>query len=177
MRSMLLLGASALALVACGGNVVVDATSTTGTGGSTSSTSSSSSTTSTTSSTTSASSSSSGAPCPDPFPGVEATCTTEGMTCAVPGACCQGNAVCQNGFWSYQAPACAQPCSMTCGPDGFACAVGEVCVALLGPTTVYQCAPNPCGSGNLSCVCADALCTPSKLSCNNIQMGFKVLCD
>jgi hypothetical protein len=102
-------------------------------------------------------------------------CSSEGMTCPVPGACCGGTAVCQNGFWSYQ-PSCHDACTLDCGPNGFACNLGLVCVTYIGMTTVYQCVPSPC-EGALSCSCAGQLCANEGMMCNNIQMGFKVLCD
>jgi hypothetical protein len=36
--------------------------------------------------------------------------------------------------------------------------------------------PSPC-EGALSCSCAASLCANEGMMCNNIQMGFKVLCD
>jgi len=169
---------AALALAACGGNVVVDGTGGTGgTGGSTSTTSTSSSSSS--SSTTSSSSSSSGTvtTCPDPFPGVEAPCTEEGQVCGVPLACCGGHATCTGGRWTYQEQPCAQPCGLDCGPDGFSCQGGALCVALIGETTRYQCAADPCAGAPLACSCAQPLCANGMLTCNNIQQDFKVLCD
>jgi hypothetical protein len=95
----------------------------------------------------------------------------------VPGACCSGKAVCLNGFWKYVPPSCPpQNCTLECGPDGFACDPNLVCATYIGMTTVYQCVPNPC-TGPLSCSCAAELCAEEGMMCNNIQMGFKVLCD
>jgi hypothetical protein len=63
-----------------------------------------------------------------------------------------------------------------CGPDGFACAVGFVCVAYIAQITTYQCAASPC-AGGLGCDCAAQLCAAEGLACNNVEQGFKVLCD
>lgn len=167
--------ASLAGIGACGGRVVVDVT---GNGGASSSASTAS--TGPGPSTTVASSSSTGAGggCPAaPFPSVEGACTQEGLACPVPNACCGGQAVCMGGFWTYQAtPPCNMPCSPDCGPGGFACAGGKVCVTFLGKTTTYQCADPPC-QGPLTCGCAAPLCMIEGLVCNNIQDGFKVLCD
>ncbi|MFT3770594.1 MAG: hypothetical protein QM820_34640 [Minicystis sp.] len=114
--------------------------------------------------------------CPQPFPGVQGPCDHEGLQCPVPLACCGGNVTCKNGFWQHSAPACGQPCTSDCGPDGFACQAGAVCIAYIGPVTTYQCRENPC-SGPLACGCAGALCAEQMMSCNNIQDGFKILCD
>jgi hypothetical protein len=181
-----LVGAIVASVVACGGNVVVDGMSAVGgsvaTGGMMGGMPTTSTTTSTVSGSSSSSSSvvsssSSGSPaCPSPFPGIEATCTSEGLACSVPGACCAGKAVCLNGFWKYLPVPCMQSCTLTCGPDGFTCDGGLACVTYIGMTTVYQCAPNPC-AGALSCSCAASLCAEEGMMCNNIQMGFKVLCD
>jgi hypothetical protein len=67
-------------------------------------------------------------------------------------------------------------CTPPCGPDGFACDTGLVCVTYIGQTTAYQCAQDPC-PGPLSCSCAAFFCVAEGMACNNIQMGFKVLCD
>jgi hypothetical protein len=177
MRSFLL-SAACTVLVACGGNVVVDATA--GSGGKGGSGGAggmaTASTTATTSTSSSSSSSSGSSGCPVPFSGVEGACSTAGMTCPVPGACCDGTAVCENGFWKYLPPPCQQLCTPECGPDGFACAGNRICVANIGQTTTYECAPNPCAPGPVDCACAAPLCA-AQLMCNNIQMGFKVLCD
>ena len=90
-------------------------------------------------------------------------------------ACCGGHATCTNGFWTYQENLCGLACGMSCGPDEFTCAEGAVCVALIGETTTYLCEEDPCAGALLSCSCAASLC--GSLMCNNIQQGFKVLCD
>lgn len=176
------------ALAACGGKVVVDGTGgaggTGGTGGMftssgcldcTTTTTTTATTTTTTTSTTSTSSSGNPA-CPDPFPGIFTKCDVEGMECPIPLACCGGDALCKGGFWQYIGPFCDQPCAPDCGPDGFACTPGAVCVAHIGPITTYQCEKDPCPNG-LACSCAEPLCAEQMMSCNNIQGGFKVLCD
>jgi hypothetical protein len=177
-----LLGAAAALLPACGAKVTVDGTTgaagAAGTGGAASSSSSGAGgTTLTTTTTTSSGTGGSAGGCPDPFPGIEAPCPTEGQTCAVPLACCGGQAFCTNGFWMFAAQPCAQPCSLDCGPNGFSCGLGGTCVAYIGMTaTTYECRPSPC-PGDLACSCAEMLCQEEGLTCNNIQQGFKVLCD
>lgn len=184
---------AALALAACGGNVVVDGSpgtggtggtggatatsSTTSTSSSTTSTSSSSSTSSTSSTSGTSSSSGSVTGCPDPFPGVEAPCSQEGQSCSVPLACCGGSVTCTNGFWTYRENPCGLPCGQPCGPDDFTCSAGTVCVALIGETTRYYCAEDPCAGAPLACSCAGQLCTSWAMACNNTQGGYKVLCD
>lgn len=179
----------------CGGKVVVDLPAGTGGGGGsggaasssgTSSTggasSSSASSTTSSSSTTassagSSSSSTGGTGCPDPFPGIYATCDQEGLKCSVPFSCCGGVSFCKNGFWQYAgAPDCGEPCTPDCGPDDFTCQAGTLCVAYIGPVTTYQCRVNPCFQG-VSCGCAGPLCEEQMMTCNNIQDGYKVLCD
>jgi hypothetical protein len=182
MRTFLAIMA-ALTLAACGGNVVIDGAPGTGGGGTVGTggavgTGGTSNTTTSTSSSSSSTSSGTVVTCPDPFPGTEAACSQEGQVCAVPLTCCGGNATCTNGFWKYHAYSCGLPCSSQgCGPDGFACAAGAVCVALIGATTAYQCQDDPCAGAPLACSCAAELCTSWMLTCNNIQQGFKVLCD
>jgi hypothetical protein len=114
--------------------------------------------------------------CVDPFPGIEAPCAVEGETCPVPLSCCSVPALCQNGFWVAAPPDCGQPCSLPCGSNDFSCQAGAVCVAYIATTTTYQCKPQPCPDG-LDCSCAEMLCQEEGLTCNNIQQGFKVLCD
>ena len=167
------------ALVACGGKVVVDGTgSTDGTGGTggTSSSSSNSASASASSSSASASSSSGAGGCPSAFPGIAASCDQEGLICDVPNACCGGQAECKGGLWTFDGPPCNEPCAPDCGPNGFACEVGTLCVAFLGKSTTYQCSVSPCFE-KLGCGCVDSLCAAEGMVCNNIQDGFKVLCD
>jgi len=71
---------------------------------------------------------------------------------------------------------CGQPCTLQCGPDNFSCQAGAVCVAYIGKTTVYECREKPC-MGSLACGCAAKLCAEQQMICNNIQDGFKILCD
>jgi len=97
--------------------------------------------------------------------------------CSVPLACCPGTATCENGFWSFPGLDCQQPCGSPCGPNGFACLPGAVCVAFIGKTTIYQCQPNPCPDQPLACSCADPICQPAGMYCNNVENGDKVLCD
>jgi hypothetical protein len=178
MRILLFCGA-AFGLTACGGNVVVDGmgsggsitTTTTGTTTSTSTTTITTTTTGTTTTTTT------GAACPVPFPGIEAPCPEEGQICPVPLSCCGSSAVCKAGFWEFQLQPCGQPCSLDCGPNGFSCEAGAVCGTYIGMETTYTCEVDPCPGAMLSCSCAAPICTQHGFSCNNIQMGFKVLCD
>jgi hypothetical protein len=179
MRTLLFLGVAALGLAACGGNVVVDVP---GSGGTTTTTStltttstSTTTVTTTTSTTTTSTTTTTMTGCPVPFPGIDASCMVEGETCPVPHACCGGHAVCKGGVWRFEGIPCGQPCSLDCGPDGFSCSDG-VCVAYIGTQTVYTCEKDPC-PGPLSCSCAQGLCQQHGLTCNNIQMGFKVLCN
>jgi hypothetical protein len=179
-RSRALLFLAATTLAACGGRVVFDGE---GAGGSTGSSSSSASGSSSVSSSSSASSSStvsssSGNPdtCPVPFPGIEASCPTEGQICQVPLACCAGTALCKGGFWHYTGQVCQELCGPVCGPDNFTCLPDVACVTYLGKTTTYQCRKAPCGP-ELLCSCAEPLCEEQAMKCNNIQDGFKVLCD
>ena len=176
---------AAVLVAGCGGNVVVDGSGTGGAGGApTTSTSTtfttittgtfttsttSTSTTSTTTTTTTVTG------CPAPFPGIEAACTAEGEVCPVPLSCCGGSATCTNGFWKYDAVACPLGCTPPCGPDKFACEGTTVCVTHIGSTTTYACEKDPCPAGALSCACAAPLC--NGMMCNNVQMGFKLLCD
>jgi hypothetical protein len=182
-----IVAAAPAALAACGGKVVIDGTGgAPGTGGSggaaassssASSASSTSSSTSTTSSSSSTTTSSSGGPlCPDPFPGVFATCTDEGLSCEIPLACCSGHAVCKGGFWQWGGLTCAQPCAPDCGPDGFACEPGALCVTYIGAVTTYQCKGNPCFE-DIGCGCTEMYCAEQGMTCNNIQGDYKVLCD
>ncbi len=170
MHRFFFLGLILASLAACGGNVVVDGAGTT-TG------STSSSTSSTTSVTTTSVTTSTVMDCPAPFPGIEASCGVEGQVCAVPLACCSGTATCAGGFWKYTGVPCAEACTPPCGPDDFACQGGAVCATYIGKTTLYQCAPDPCSPDPLSCACAAPLCALESMVCDNIQMGFKVLCD
>jgi hypothetical protein len=96
--------------------------------------------------------------------------------CPVPNACCSGSAVCKAGFWQFVGPLCGQPCTPDCGPDGFACTPGTLCVAYIGMITTYQCRVSPCFE-QPSCTCTEPLCEEQGMKCNNIQDGFKVLCD
>jgi hypothetical protein len=176
-----------ISLTACGGKVVVDAGSggAGGSGGAPSSSITSSSAIVASSSivssssnvTASVSSSGTGVTCPDPFPGIEAPCPVEGQVCTAPLACCGGKAQCTNGFWKYSGDLCQQPCTPPCGPDNFACLPGTVCVAYIGKITTYQCEKAPCAPGGIDCGCAAPLCAQEGMVCNNIQDGFKVLCD
>jgi hypothetical protein len=184
--------AALLSPLACGGKVVVDGNPGSGgsggsggnggNGGTTSSVSSSDSVSSSVSSTVSVSVSSSvttgtGGGCPMPFPGVEAHCDIDGQMCNAPLGCCGGQVICKGGFWSYTGALCNMPCTLPCGPNNFACQVGAVCVAYIGKTTTYQCEPDPC-NGMLNCGCAEQLCEQQPIfKCNNVQDGFKVLCD
>ena len=169
-----------IALTACGGKVVVDGTNSTGgtggTGGTSSSSSNSASVSASSSSASASSSSGAGGGCPSAFPGIGASCDQEGLICNVPNACCGGQAVCKGGIWTFDSPLCDGPCAPDCGPDGFACEIGTLCVAFLGKSTTYQCSVSPCFE-KLSCGCADSLCAAEGMVCNNIQDGFKVLCD
>ena len=169
--------ASVACLTACGAKVVVDGTGgMVGTGGSPSTTGPESTVSTGTTPMTTVTSSGTGVSCPDPFPGIEASCDQEGQVCQVPGACCEGSAICKGGFWQFNGPLCDMPCGGDCGPGDFSCAVGKLCVTLLGKITTYQCADSPCDAG-LDCSCAAPLCEAEGLICNNIQDGFKVLCD
>ena len=175
-----------VALGACGGKVVIDASGGTGgtggsggtggTGGTSSSSSNSASASASSSSASASSSSGAGGGCPSAFPGIAASCDQEGLICDVPNACCGGQAECKGGIWTFDSPLCDGPCAPDCGPDGFACEVGTLCVAFLGKTTTYQCSFSPCFE-KLSCVCVESLCAAGGMVCNNIQDGFKVLCD
>ncbi len=81
------------------------------------------------------------------------------------------------GFWiDLPAPPCAEPCTPECGGNGFSCQAGNVCVAYIAMETSYTCEPLPC-EGPLQCICAEALCNLKGQKCNNIQNGYKVLCD
>jgi len=170
-------------LAACGGRVVVDGSggSSNGSGGNASSSSSGAGASTTTSSssvtTVSSSSGGTGGGCPNPFPGVEAPCDLEGQTCKVPNACCGGQALCKGGFWTFLGPFCNIGCAPDCGPGGFACQNDKVCATFLGKITTYQCADDPCPPQALACSCAKPLCAAQAMVCNNIQDGFKVLCD
>ncbi|APR78784.1 Hypothetical protein A7982_04131 [Minicystis rosea] len=169
--------ALAIGLGACGGKVVVDGSAGTGGAGGSGGSSSSSSPTVSTSVVSSSSSTSSGpAVCPDPFPGIQASCDHEGLQCVPPLTCCGSPATCKGGLWHYDEIDCDAPCAAPCGPDGFACTAGAVCIAYIGTVTTYQCRENPC-QGPLDCSCAGSFCAEQMMSCNNIQMGFKVLCD
>jgi len=178
----------AAGLLACGGKVVVDSGTGEGGAGGDATTSSSSASSGPTSSSVSASSSGgsssssassatggAGGGCPDPFPGIEAPCDQEGAVCAVPGACCNGNAVCKSGRWTSEGPFCNMPC-IDCGPNNFACVVTNVCVVELSFSTVYKCAPDPCDDGPLKCSCAKDLCTADGFVCNNTS-STQVFCD
>jgi hypothetical protein len=94
----------------------------------------------------------------------------------VPNACCGGVALCKGGYWTFAGPFCSQPCTPECGPDGFACQAGTLCVTYIGPITTYTCAISPCFE-MVSCGCVEALCAEKMMTCNNIQDGYKVLCD
>jgi hypothetical protein len=173
---LLPVSAAASLTAACGAHVVVDGSGgMNGTGGTSSSASSSATASST--ATSSSSSSSSGGGCPPSGPDVEAVCEQEGEVCAVPNACCGGQAVCKGGFWTFEGPFCNMPCEPECGPDGFACAVGKTCVTFLGKITTYRCIDDPCPPQALDCACATPACMTEGMICNNIQDGFKVLCD
>lgn len=116
-----------------------------------------------------------GAPaCPDPFPGVYAPCSDEGEHCTAPLACCGGEVVCQNNLWIYVGPSC-DGCPTDCGPEGFGCVAGALCVVHLAFTTTYTCEPNPCG-GAPTCACAEPLCDAWDMDCNNTS-GNEVYCD
>lgn len=84
--------------------------------------------------------------------------------------------MCKGGFWQFLPPLCDAPCGPECGPDEFACQPGAVCVTYIGSITTYQCRVNPCFEG-LGCGCVESYCAEQGMSCNNIQDGFKVLCD
>lgn len=84
--------------------------------------------------------------------------------------------MCQGGLWQYLGVDCAQPCSLDCGPSGFACEPGALCVTYIGMTTTYQCRGNPCFE-TVGCPCVDSFCQEQGMTCNNVQSGFKVLCD
>jgi hypothetical protein len=172
-------------LVACGGKVVVDSGDGAGGegGGATTSSSSSSGPTSSSvsasssvgSSSSSSSSTGGGGGCPDPFPGIQAPCDQEGAVCAVPGACCSGNAVCKGGLWTSEGTLCNMAC-IDCGPNNFACVLGNVCVVELSFSTVYKCAPDPCVGGPLKCSCAKDVCAADGYTCNNTS-STQIFCD
>jgi len=107
---------------------------------------------------------------------IDATCAQEGQVCQIPLSCCGGSAVCKGGLWHFQPVPCGQPCTNQCGVDNFSCQVGAVCVTYIGKTTTYQCRKKPCG-GSLTCGCSEGLCKEQGMVCNNIQDGFKILCD
>ncbi len=112
--------------------------------------------------------------CPTVFPGLEAPCQGEGQICQVPGSCC-GQAVCKGGLWTGEGPFCNMACGPECGPNGFACQIGYVCVVELSFSTIYKCEKNPC-AGAPSCSCAQQLCQADGYVCNN-TMGEQIYCD
>jgi hypothetical protein len=178
-----LLAIAPLALAACGGKVYIDPTGTGGDGGGGASSSSASSSSASSSNATSSSSASSssastgtGVSCPEPFPGIHASCPVEGQICSVPLSCCNGSAVCKDGLWFFLASDCNQDCDPDCGPDAFACVPGALCVTYIGPITTYQCRKSPCDDA-ITCGCAEPFCDEQGMTCNNIQDGYKVLCD
>jgi hypothetical protein len=184
MRILLFLGV-AFGLAACGGNVLVDGTGTGGTTTTTSETTTTSTGTTTfttttgtgTTTTTMTTTTTTEPGCAVPFPGIEAPCMVEGQVCPVPLSCCSGSALCHNGFWTFQPIPCGQPCELACGPGGFSCQGGAVCGTYIGMETTYTCEKDPCPPGPLSCSCAEPICQQHGLTCNNIQGGYKVLCD
>lgn len=91
-------------------------------------------------------------------------------------ACCNGSAVCKGGLWIFLDVPCGQACGGNCGPNDFSCQPGALCVTYIGPVTTYQCRVNPCFEG-ADCGCAGSYCAEQNMSCNNIQDGYKVLCD
>lgn len=105
-----------------------------------------------------------------------AGCDQEGLECQVPLSCCDGKALCKGGLWVYLDPFCGKVCTPDCGPDAFACEPGTLCVTYIGPITTYQCRANPCFEG-VSCGCANGYCQEQMMTCDNIQDGYKVLCD
>ncbi len=80
------------------------------------------------------------------------------------------------GLWFFTGPFCDQPCAPDCGPNGFACEPGALCITYIGPVTTYQCRGNPCFE-NIGCLCTEQYCAEQGMTCNNTQGGFKVLCD
>jgi hypothetical protein len=172
--AFLLLGTGALLITACGGKVIVDgipegAGGAGGGGGAPSSSSSSSIASS------NVGSSGTGGICPVNV-GIEALCSQEGQVCPMPLSCCSGSATCSGGRWHFSAVKCGQPCTSQCGPDDFSCQANAVCVAYIGKITTYQCRDKPC-AGSLACGCAEPLCAEQAMTCNNIQDGYKILCD
>jgi hypothetical protein len=114
------------------------------------------------------------------YGGIGGQCGQEGVTCAIPNACCAGLAICQGGTWTAQPAACGQPC-IPCGEGAltFGCSVDSVCVIdQLGfGGTTYQCFEDPCLDEPLGCVCADKLCAQNFLSCVGPKDASTLLCD
>jgi hypothetical protein len=168
MRTALLLF-GALALVACGGKVVVDGQGDPGAGGGATTSSSASSSTS-----SSATSSSSGGSCPA-FPAIQGACAVPGQVCPVPFGCCGGNAVCGGkGTWEYQSLACGEACIL-CSPT-LSCTGGAICVDYQGDSSEsFSCRQDPC-PGSSDCGCAQSLCSDGGLQCQS-HAPLLLVCD
>jgi hypothetical protein len=111
------------------------------------------------------------------FNGIGSSCADEGLVCSVPYACCGGEAVCQNGVWTFTGPLCNTPC-VPCDGSSFECAIGAVCVidepGFQAPT--YQCFPDPCAPAPLDCGCAATVCEQNFLACQGTKEST-IVCD
>jgi hypothetical protein len=171
MRIGMLWALGALLATGCGGKVVFEESS--GAGGS-----SVASSASTGDATVGASSGVGGASaCPKEAPVAGATCSTPGLTCALPYECCDPAATCTNGIWVISAPDCQSLC-IPCGP--IECAGNAVCVSThFDAFIAHKCEANPCVDQALSCSCAAPLCSAAGecTSASASQVGCETFTD
>jgi hypothetical protein len=100
--------------------------------------------------------------CPSDAPVDGESCQCEaGLKCAYDQCSKNGTttaATCDGTRWSVTVDMCAQPLC----PNGFLCALGEVCLEVsTGFMVTWGCAANPCVNQPLDCSCAAPLCGDS----------------
>ena len=156
----------------CGGKVIFDENA--GGSGGTGSTATKSSSQST-SKASSATSTGTGGSCPA-NPAIQGVCTSEGLTCPVPLACCGSNAICTKGHWVIEPNKCNQACTPCSGDFECVAQPGVICVDLQKDSSEsFECRKDLC-DGSTSCGCDQPICQEDGLQCAS-HAPLLLVCD
>ena len=113
-------------------------------------------------------------PCPTVPPQAGESCGTfqacHYEDCAVTGRVI---ARCQTGQWTLETGACT---TFTCGPGGPTCSAGEICVIRQGGARFFNCVPNRCGTGAVTCGCLQS-CDGTCYQLGSVNDGLTITCN